>query len=55
LIFPEMLGFAPPLPTGINVILYYSVKYTVIIIIMAVQPFVRPWPLFQFLDPIRSR
>jgi hypothetical protein len=26
-----------------------------IIIIMAVQPIVGPWPLFQFLDPIHSR
>jgi hypothetical protein len=22
---------------------------------MAVQPFVGPWPLFQFLDPIHSQ
>jgi hypothetical protein len=22
---------------------------------MALQPFVRPWPLFQFLDPMHSR
>jgi hypothetical protein len=27
----------------------------IIIIIMAVQPFVELWPIFQFLDPIRSR
>jgi hypothetical protein len=27
----------------------------IIIIIIAVQPFVVPWPLFQFLDPIHSR
>jgi hypothetical protein len=26
-----------------------------IIFIMALQPFVGPWPLFQFLDPIHSR
>jgi hypothetical protein len=26
-----------------------------IIIIMALQPFVGPWPLFQFLDLIQSR
>jgi hypothetical protein len=26
-----------------------------IIIIMTLQPFVGPWPLFQFLDPIHSR
>jgi hypothetical protein len=25
------------------------------IIIMALQPFVEPWPLFQFIDPIHSR
>jgi hypothetical protein len=24
-------------------------------IIIALQPFVGPWPLFHFLDPIRSR
>jgi hypothetical protein len=24
-------------------------------IIMALQPFVRPWSLFQFLNPIHSR
>jgi hypothetical protein len=27
----------------------------IIIIIMALQPFVGPWTLFQFLDPIHSR
>jgi hypothetical protein len=27
----------------------------IIIIIMHLQPFVGPWPLFQFLDPIHSR
>jgi hypothetical protein len=27
----------------------------IIIIIMALQPSVGPWPLFQFLDPIHSR
>jgi hypothetical protein len=27
----------------------------IIIIIMALQPFVGPWPLFQFLDHIHSR
>jgi hypothetical protein len=27
----------------------------IIIIIMALQPIVRPWPRFQFLDPIHSR
>jgi hypothetical protein len=27
----------------------------IIIIIMALQPFVGPWPLFKFLDPIHTR
>jgi hypothetical protein len=27
----------------------------IIIIIIALQAFVGPWPLFQFLDPIHSR
>jgi hypothetical protein len=27
----------------------------IIIIIMALQLFVGPWPLFQFLDPVHSR
>jgi hypothetical protein len=27
----------------------------IIIIIMALQYFVGPWPLFQFLDPLHSR
>jgi hypothetical protein len=26
----------------------------IIIIIMDLQPFVGPWPLFKFLDPIHS-
>jgi hypothetical protein len=26
----------------------------IIITIMALQPYVEPWPLFQFLDPIHS-
>jgi hypothetical protein len=26
----------------------------IIIIIMALQPFIGPWPPFQFLDPIHS-
>jgi hypothetical protein len=30
-------------------------EYSYIIIIMALHPFVRPWPLFQFRDPIHSR
>jgi hypothetical protein len=30
-------------------------KFEVIIIIMALQPFARPWSIFQFLDPIHSR
>jgi hypothetical protein len=27
----------------------------IIIIIVVPQPFVGPWPLFQFLEPIHSR
>jgi hypothetical protein len=27
----------------------------IIIIIVALQPLVGPWPLFQFLDPIHNR
>jgi hypothetical protein len=27
----------------------------VIIIIISLQPFVGPWPFFQFLDPIHTR
>jgi hypothetical protein len=27
----------------------------IIIIIMALQPFVESWPLFQFLHPVHSR
>jgi hypothetical protein len=30
-------------------------QYRLITIILALQPFVGPSPLFQFLDPIRSR
>jgi hypothetical protein len=30
-------------------------KNCIIIIIMALHPFVEPWPLFQFLNPIHSR
>jgi hypothetical protein len=30
-------------------------KWSVIIINMALQPFVGPWPLFEFLDPIHSQ
>jgi hypothetical protein len=32
-----------------------SVGIIIIIIIMALQPFVGPWPLFQYLDPIHGR
>jgi hypothetical protein len=43
-------------------IIVTDVKYTItnlftsiiIIIIMALQPFVGPWPPFQFPDPIHS-
>jgi hypothetical protein len=37
-----------------NVRMICLIKY-IIIIIMALQPFVGPWPLSQFLDPIHSR
>jgi hypothetical protein len=32
-----------------------SVLQIIIIIIIALQPFIGPWLLFQFLDPIHSR
>jgi hypothetical protein len=31
-----------------------SMSERVIIIIMDIQPFTGPWPLFQFLDPVHS-
>jgi hypothetical protein len=34
---------------------FYKRDNYIIIIIMALQPFVGPWPLFQFLDPIHGR
>jgi hypothetical protein len=34
---------------------YVKLPQIIIIIIITVQPFVGPWPLFQFLDPIHSR
>jgi hypothetical protein len=37
--------------TGIKII---HADFIIIIIIMALQPFVEPWPLFQFLDPMHS-
>jgi hypothetical protein len=33
----------------------FIITIIIIIIIMALQPFVGPWQLFQFLDPIRCR
>jgi hypothetical protein len=38
-------------------IIFWLVPYAeyIIIIIMALQLFVGPWPLFQFLDPVHSR
>jgi t-SNARE complex subunit (syntaxin) len=33
----------------------YIIIIIIIIIIMVLQPFVGPWPLFQFSDPIHSR
>jgi hypothetical protein len=38
-----------------NEYLITQAQHHVIIIIMALQPFVGPWPLVQFLDPIHSR
>jgi hypothetical protein len=32
-----------------------TLPFTFTFIIMALQPFAGPWPLFQFLDPIHSR
>jgi hypothetical protein len=32
-----------------------SFKCTIFIIIIALQPFAAPWPLFQFLDPMHRR
>jgi hypothetical protein len=29
-------------------------KIIIIIIIVALQSFVKPWPLFQFFDPVHS-
>jgi hypothetical protein len=47
------------LPSSNNYISYALVIVSTIsdhfIIIMALQPFVGPWPPFQFLDPIHSR
>jgi hypothetical protein len=34
---------------------YWQSIIIIIIIIMALQPFVGTWPLFEFLDPIHSR
>jgi hypothetical protein len=34
---------------------YIIIIIIIIIIIMDLQPFVGPWPLFQFLDPVHSR
>jgi hypothetical protein len=34
---------------------YKQIKIIIITIIMALRPFVGPWPLFQFLDSIHSR
>jgi hypothetical protein len=37
------------------VIITIIIIIIIIIIIMAIQAFIRPWPLFQFFDPIHSR
>jgi hypothetical protein len=34
---------------------WQRVQIIIIIIIIALQPFVGPWPLLQLLDPIHSR
>jgi hypothetical protein len=36
-------------------LLYIIVVIIIIIIAKDLQPFVGPWPLFQFIDPIHSR
>jgi hypothetical protein len=38
-----------------DVLQHIKNNLTEIIIIMALQPFVGPWPIFQFLDPTHSR
>jgi hypothetical protein len=38
-----------------NALIPYIIIIIIIIIIMALQPFVVPLPIFQFLDPIHSR
>jgi hypothetical protein len=42
-------GFAYSIQTRVSLII------TISIIIVALQPFVGPWPLFQYIDPIHSR
>jgi hypothetical protein len=32
-----------------------AMSYVVVVVVMALQPFVGPWRLFQFLDLIHSR
>jgi hypothetical protein len=42
-----------PMANAVTMVTIESI--VIIIIIMALQPFLGPWPLFQFLDPIHSR
>jgi hypothetical protein len=44
-----------PLKTHDGIFNNKRIIIVVVIIIMALQPFIGPWPLFQFLDPIHSR
>jgi hypothetical protein len=46
-------GFNTPL--NIIRMLYSIIIIIIIIIIMVLQPFIKPWTYFQFLDPIHSR
>jgi hypothetical protein len=39
----------------IIIIIIISIIIIIIIIIMTLQPFVGPWPLFQFIDLLHSR
>jgi uncharacterized membrane protein YkgB len=39
----------------IIIIITITVVVVVVVVVTALQPFVGPWPLFQFLDTIHSR
>jgi hypothetical protein len=56
---PISLLLQPPPPPKKNIFLndaihHYSI-YLSLYVSMALQPFVRLWPLFQFLDLLHSR